>query len=100
MLVMVETSIESDIRDRASEVLAELGMTIQEATYMLLADIAEGVPLPETLRLRKQAHDDWVRKMVQEALDDPRPPIPGEEVAAEFAERRAQLRARIARGER
>ena len=100
MFVTIETSIESDIRDRASEALAAQGLTIQEATYMLLADLAEGLPLPETLRLRKQAHDDWVRKMVQEALDDPRPLIPGEEVEAEFAERRAQLRERIARGER
>ena len=44
--------------------------------------------------------DAWFRARVQEALDDPRPRIPAEEVEAEFAARRAVLRARIARGEK
>ena len=34
-------------------------------------------------------HDAWFRAKVQEALDDPRPGIPHEEVEAYFAERRA-----------
>ena len=92
MFVTVETPIESDLRDRAKRALAKQGMTIEEITYMLLADIAEGAPVPESLRLRKQAHDDWVRAMVQKALDDPRPGIPGEVVEEYFAKRRAGLK--------
>lgn len=42
------------------------------------------------------AYDKWFRGQVQEAIDDPRPSIPHEEVAAEFAGRRAALRKRIA----
>ena len=42
------------------------------------------------------AYDKWFRGQVQEAIDDPRPSIPYEEVAAEFAGRRAALRKRIA----
>lgn len=38
------------------------------------------------------AYDTWFRARVQEALDDPRPSIPHEEVMAEFAERRKALR--------
>jgi antitoxin (DNA-binding transcriptional repressor) of toxin-antitoxin stability system len=34
-------------------------------------------------------YDGWFRSQVQEALDDPRPGIPNEEVEAEFAQRRA-----------
>jgi antitoxin (DNA-binding transcriptional repressor) of toxin-antitoxin stability system len=34
-------------------------------------------------------YDAWFRAQVQEALDDPRPGIPNEEVEAEFAQRRA-----------
>ena len=34
-------------------------------------------------------HDAWFRAKVQEALDDPRPAIPNEEVEAHFAGRRA-----------
>jgi DNA-damage-inducible protein J len=36
-----------------------------------------------------EAHDKWFRAKVQQALDDPRPPIPHEQVEAHFAERRA-----------
>ncbi len=35
------------------------------------------------------AHDAWFRAKVQEALDDPRPGIPHQEVEAGFAKRRA-----------
>jgi antitoxin (DNA-binding transcriptional repressor) of toxin-antitoxin stability system len=34
-------------------------------------------------------HDMWFRAQVQQALDDPRPDIPSEEVEACFAKRRA-----------
>jgi DNA-damage-inducible protein J len=34
-------------------------------------------------------HDAWFREQVQQALDDPRPDIPSEEVEAHFAKRRA-----------
>ena len=40
------------------------------------------------------AYDKWFRAQVQEAIDDPRPSIPHEQVMAEFAERRAALRQR------
>jgi hypothetical protein len=42
------------------------------------------------------AYDTWFRQQVQEAIDDPRPSIPHDEVMAEFAERRAALREKIA----
>jgi DNA-damage-inducible protein J len=34
-------------------------------------------------------HDAWFRAKVQEALNDPRPAIPDEQVKAHFAKRRA-----------
>jgi antitoxin (DNA-binding transcriptional repressor) of toxin-antitoxin stability system len=34
-------------------------------------------------------HDAWFRERVQQALDDPRPDIPSEDVEAHFAKRRA-----------
>ena len=42
------------------------------------------------------AHDRWFREQVQQALDDPRAPIPDAEVSADFASRRAALRERLA----
>jgi DNA-damage-inducible protein J len=37
---------------------------------------------------RSAQHDAWFRAKVQEALDDPRPGIPHEQVKAHFAKRR------------
>lgn len=37
------------------------------------------------------ANDKWFRAQVQEALDDPRPAIPHEEMKKEFAALRAEL---------
>jgi DNA-damage-inducible protein J len=88
------------VRTKASEVLAEKGLTIDDATYILLSKIADEGVVPDLLLTPTDEYDAWVKAMVQEALDDPGPDIPGEEVEAEFAERRAQLLARIERGER
>jgi len=42
--------------------------------------------------VRGTEHDAWFRAKVQEALDGPRPGMPGEEVEAHFAKRRAALK--------
>jgi len=42
-------------------------------------------------------HDAWFRAKVQEALDDPRPAIPHEQVEAYFAERRAAALRKVQR---
>jgi antitoxin (DNA-binding transcriptional repressor) of toxin-antitoxin stability system len=47
------------------------------------------VLIPPTEAVSDPEYDAWFRAQVQEALDDPRPGIPGEEVEAEFAQRRA-----------
>jgi antitoxin (DNA-binding transcriptional repressor) of toxin-antitoxin stability system len=41
-------------------------------------------------------YDGWFCSQVQEALDDPRPGIPNEEVEAEFAQRRAASLLKVA----
>jgi DNA-damage-inducible protein J len=40
------------------------------------------------------AYDAWFRAKVQEALDDPRPPVPDEVVRKHFAEKAARLEAK------
>lgn len=83
-------------RAKASELLAEKGLTIQEATDILFSRIAESGVVPDILLTPDDEYDAWFRAQVQEALDDPRPLIPGEEVEAYFAKKRADLRAKIA----
>ncbi|NKA76057.1 hypothetical protein GO285_05026 [Ralstonia solanacearum] len=63
---------------------------------------AERTTRPDRSAALKEAHaarayDKWFRAQVQQALDDPRPSLPHAEVKAEFAERRAALRQRIAK---
>ena len=91
-LALVEARVDRDIRDRASEVLAEAGMTVSDVTQILLRQIAENGRVPEALLPSDEEYDRWYRAIVQEALDDPRPPIPSEIVEEYFAKRRAGLR--------
>jgi DNA-damage-inducible protein J len=86
---LVQTRIAAEVRDRASEVLDRMGLTISDAVRILLTRTANEGALPFTLISDPAAHDLWFRKKVQEALDDPRPGIPHEEVEAYFSERRA-----------
>lgn len=56
---------------------------------------------PDASERMRRAHeaadyDKWFRSQVQEALDDTTPPVPHEEVSAQFKEKRDALRKRIA----
>lgn len=58
---------------------------------------------PDTTEALKKAHaaaayDKWLKAEIQEAIDDPSPSIPHEEVKKHFAVRREALRKRIAGG--
>ena len=86
---LVQTRIDPKVKKRATEVLEAMGMTVSDAVRILLTRTAREGALPIELTVDPAAYDAWFRKKVQEALDDPRPDIPGEEVEAEFAERRA-----------
>lgn len=87
-------------RAKAGQLLAEKGLTIQQATDILFSRIAESGVVPDILLTPADEYDAWFRAQVQEALDDPRPLIPGEEVEAYFAKKRADLLARLTGGEK
>ena len=95
---LVQTRIDAAIRDKAAEVLALSGLTVSDAVRILLTRTANEGVVPMELRANDEAYDAWFRAKVQEALDDPRPGIPDEEVRAEIAARRKALEARIAAG--
>lgn len=97
---LIQTRIDPEIRDKASEVLAKSGLTVSDAVRILLTRTANEGALPLQLLTPDAEYDAWFRAKVQEALDSDLPRIPHEEVEAEFAERRARLKARIERGER
>lgn len=94
---LVQVRIDPEIRDKASEVLAEWGMTISEAVRILLTRTANEGVLPLEVVSNEEDYDTWFRAKVQEALDDSRPPIPDEEVRAHFAKKIADLQARTSK---
>ena len=85
---LVQTRIDSSIRDRASEVLERMGLTVSDAVRILLTRTANEGALPFDLGGGGN-HDAWFRAKVLEALADPRPDISHEDVEAHFAKRRA-----------
>ncbi|WP_027146039.1 type II toxin-antitoxin system RelB/DinJ family antitoxin [Mesorhizobium sp. WSM3626] len=91
---LVQTRIDSDVRDRASAVLENMGLTVSDAVRIMLTRTANEGALPLELLTNSEAHDAWFRAKVLEALDDTRPDIPDDQVEAHFAERRAAGRRR------
>jgi DNA-damage-inducible protein J len=77
------------VKERAAEVLQELGISVSEAVRILLTRTANEGALPFALTADGAAHDAWFRAKVREALSDPRPAIPLKKVEAHFAKRRA-----------
>jgi DNA-damage-inducible protein J len=86
---LVQTRIDPDVKERASAVLGELGITVSDAVRILLTRTANEGALPFALTQNAAEHDAWFRAKVREALDDPRPAVPHEQVEAHFDERRA-----------
>ncbi len=88
---LVQARIDPEIRDRAAVVLERCGLTVSDAVRILLTRVANEGALPPGLVTDPAAHDTWFRAKVQEALNNPAPPIPHEQVEAHFARRRAVL---------
>jgi DNA-damage-inducible protein J len=86
---LVQTRIDPAVKERATAVLSELGITVSDAVRILLTRTANEGALPFALAPNAAEHDAWFRAKVREALDDPRPAVPHEQVEAHFAERRA-----------
>jgi DNA-damage-inducible protein J len=89
---LVQTRIDAEIRDRASAVLANMGLTVSDVVRILLTRTANEGALPLELLSGSEAHDAWFRKKVLEALNDTRPDVSDDEVEVHFAERRAAAR--------
>ena len=96
---LIQTRIDPLVKEQASAVLDAMGLTISDAVRILLTRVAREGKLPLDFTSDPTAYDAWFRAKVQEALDDPRPAVPHDEVEAHFARRRATTLAKIAEGE-
>lgn len=86
---LVQTRIDAAVKDRATAVLENMGLTVSDVVRILLTRTANEGALPLELISNSDAYDTWFRAKVLEALNDTRPDVDDGEVEASFAERRA-----------
>jgi DNA-damage-inducible protein J len=86
---LVQTRIDPEVKERAATVLGELGMTVSDAVRILLTRTANEGALPFAPTPTTAEYDAWFRAKVQEALNDPRPAIPNNQVSRHFARKRS-----------
>ena len=77
---MLHVRVDDQLKSRAADALAGVGLTLSDAVRILLTRVATEGGLPAGLTMDREAHDAWFRAKVQEALDDPRPPVPHDQV--------------------
>ena len=85
MITEIHAQVDSAVNEKASAVLEQLGMTVSDALRLLLTRTAEDGVFPLPMEADAIEHDRWFRAQVQQALEDPRPGIPHEEVKERFA---------------
>lgn len=81
---MLHVRVDEDTKARAAEALAGSGLSLSDAVRVLLARVVATGGLPPELVAEGEAYDAWFRAKVREALDDPRPGVPQDEVMAEM----------------
>lgn len=88
---MLHVRVDDELKAQAAEALAGVGLTLSDAVRILLTRVAAEGGLPAGLTADPEAYDAWFRAKVREALDDPRPAIPQDEVMRDV---RAKIEAR------
>ncbi len=86
---LVQTRIDTAVKERAAAVLGNMRLTVSDAARILLTHVVNEGALPFAFTSDPVAHDAWFRAKVQEALDDPRSAMAHVDVEAHFAKRRA-----------
>ncbi|ARC38901.1 type II toxin-antitoxin system antitoxin, RelB/DinJ family (plasmid) [Paracoccus yeei] len=80
---MLHVRVDSQLKTQATDALAGVGLTLSDAVRILLTRVAAEGGLPAGLTAAPDAYDAWFRAKVQEALSDPRPGKPHDQVVLE-----------------
>jgi len=83
---MLHIRIDEDIKTRAAAALEGVGLTLSDAVRILLTRVANEGGLPPALAVSEESYDDWFRRKVQEAIDDPGPLLSHEDAVREIDE--------------
>ncbi|MCF6117932.1 MAG: type II toxin-antitoxin system RelB/DinJ family antitoxin [Mesorhizobium sp.] len=96
---LVQTRIDAEVKERATAVLENMGLTVSDAVRILLTRTANEGALPLELVSNSDAHDAWFRAKVQQALKDTRPDVEDVDAESHFAARRAAAPRKAGAGE-
>ena len=77
---MLHVRVDDQLKAQAADALAGVGLTLSDAVRILLTRVAAEGGLPVGLTADPDAYDAWFRAKVQEALSDPQPATPHDQV--------------------
>ena len=80
---MLHVRVDDQLKTQAADVLSGVGLTLSDAVRILLTRVATEGGLPAGLTADPDAYDAWFRAKVQEALADPHPATPHDQVVQE-----------------
>lgn len=80
---MLHIRVDDKLKADATETLANFGLSVSEAVRIFLTRVAKEGGLPAGLTTDPEAHDEWFRAKVREALADTRPGVPHQKVMDE-----------------
>lgn len=80
---MLHVRVDDHLKAEAADALAGVGLTLSDAVRILLTRVAAEGGMPAGLTADPEAYDVWFRAKVQEALADPRPTKPHDQVMRE-----------------
>lgn len=80
---MIHVRVDDQLKAKATDVLAGVGLTLSDAVRILLTRVAAEGGMPAGLTANPDAYDVWFRAKVQEALADPTAAAPHGEVMSE-----------------
>ncbi|WP_087004503.1 type II toxin-antitoxin system RelB/DinJ family antitoxin [Rhizobium sullae] len=81
--------MDADVKERATAVLENMGLTVSDAVRILLTRTANEGTIPLELASHCEARDAWFRANVLEALEDTRADLDYADADAILHERRA-----------
>lgn len=67
---MLHIRVDEQLKADASDTLASVGLSLSEAVRIFLTRVTKEGGLPAGLASNPDAHDDWFRAKVHEALSD------------------------------
>lgn len=80
---MLHVRVDEELKADAAEKLASFGLTVSDAVRILLTRVSKEGGLPVGLTSDPEAHDAWFHDKVKQALADPRPTLPHQQVMNE-----------------